>query len=90
MQTIFQLPKAFDEDAHRFKQETGVAPGRAYRQMRIQLARQLLASGLNVKETSEHLGFDNPFHFSRLFRQIEGIPPQQFRRQHWQPPLRGG
>lgn len=73
--------------SHQFRQETGVPPGLAYRRMRMTRARQLLAGGLNVSETSRELGFNNPFHFSRLFRRIEGVTPQEFRRRHLQPPL---
>ena len=73
---------------HQFRQEAGVPPGLTYRRMRIETGRQLLASGLSVKETSRELGFSNPFHFSRLFRRIEGIPPREFQRRHLQPPLR--
>ena len=65
--------------AHQFRKETGVAPGLAYRQMRIDRAKQLLANGLNVRETSEQMGFENPYHFSRLFKRTEGMCPSEFR-----------
>ena len=64
--------------AHQFRNETGVTPGLTYRRMRIDKAKQLLANGMNVTETSEQMGFENPFHFSRLFKQMEGIPPSIF------------
>ena len=49
--------------------------------MRIDKAKQLLANGLSVTETGLQIGFENPFHFSRLFKNIEGISPSQFKQQ---------
>ncbi|NLO72806.1 MAG: helix-turn-helix transcriptional regulator [candidate division WS1 bacterium] len=74
--------------SHRFREQTGLSPGLAQRQTRIAAARQLLANGGSVAETSQQLGFANQFHFSRLFRQVEGLPPAEFARAAAREPLR--
>lgn len=65
--------------AHRFRAEAGCSPGHFYKQMRIDKAKQLLVNGLNVAETSEQLGFGDPFHFSRLFKKLEGKSPSVYK-----------
>jgi two-component system response regulator YesN len=70
--------------SHQFRKETGVSPGLTYRHIRIDKAKQLLANGLSVSETSNQMGFENPFHFSRLFKKIEGISPSDFKKQTFQ------
>ena len=48
--------------------------------LRLQLAAdRLLQTGLSIKEISEQCGFENPFHFSRKFREIYGLSPRQYR-----------
>jgi AraC-like DNA-binding protein len=66
--------------AHQFRRETGSPPGKVYRQRRIERAKQLLIEGLEIPEVSDRMGFENPFHFSRVFKQIAGVPPSQFRK----------
>jgi hypothetical protein len=44
---------------------------------RCQHARELLQSGASVTVTAERLGFANPFHFSRVFRQVTGDRPSR-------------
>ncbi|HDY64736.1 MAG TPA: AraC family transcriptional regulator [Phycisphaerae bacterium] len=67
--------------SHQFRKETGVSPGLTYRRMRIDKAKQFLVNGLSVSETSDQTGFENPFHFSRLFKKTEGISPSEFKKQ---------
>lgn len=74
--------------SHRFREETGVPPVRAQRDMRIARAREILAGGATVTETSVLLGFANPYHFSRLFKQTVGVPPARFRDENLSRPLR--
>ena len=61
--------------AHEFRRETGVPPMRAYRDVRVRRARELLAAGMTVTRVSDLLGFANPYHFSRLFAKATGSPP---------------
>ena len=47
---------------------------------RLDRATDLLAStGLSIKEISEQCGFQNPFHFSRKFRQQQEVSPKEYR-----------
>jgi AraC family transcriptional regulator of arabinose operon len=49
---------------------------------RLDRAEDLLVhTGLSIKEISEQCGFQNPFHFSRKFRQRIGRSPRQYRDQ---------
>ncbi len=41
-------------------------------------------TGLNVSEVAERVGFANPYHFSRLFKDRTGMTPTQARRKAWQ------
>jgi AraC-like DNA-binding protein len=41
----------------------------------------LLQRGMLVKQAASELGFSDPFHFSRVFKRIYGVPPEQFIRQ---------
>lgn len=61
--------------AHRFRKEVGVSPASFVRRERCILARGLLEAGLNVSSTAERLGFSNPYHFSRAFKAVHGVPP---------------
>ncbi|MFA5293273.1 MAG: helix-turn-helix domain-containing protein [Phycisphaerae bacterium] len=74
--------------SHTFRTETGISPAKVYKQIRIDKAKQLLVNGLSVQETSQQLGFENPFHFSKLFKQLEQIPPSQYQEQNQKPSLR--
>lgn len=50
-------------------------------QVRFQAATELLADpGLKVAEISGAIGFDDPSHFTRLFRRVGGLTPLQFRK----------
>jgi len=33
---------------------------------------------LLVKQVAEELGFSDPYHFSRVFKRVYGIPPETF------------
>lgn len=58
----------------------GDSPARLFTRFRIQKAAQLLAhTGRPVKEIAYELGFENPYHFSRVFRQFYGVVPSSLR-----------
>ncbi len=66
--------------AHRFREHTGYAPMDYLKRLRIEHARQLLLdAALSIHAVAERCGFSDPFHFSRVFRAIDGIPPSQYR-----------
>jgi len=63
-----------------FRQQTGYAPMEYVRRHRVQRAKELLGDpDLSVKEVAARTGFDDAYHFSRVFRQIAGVPPTAYR-----------
>jgi len=63
-----------------FRQYTGMSPMAYLRRRRIDRARHLLADAtLSVKEIAHLVGFEDSHHFSRAFRQIDGLTPTGFR-----------
>jgi AraC-like DNA-binding protein len=66
--------------AHRFRDMTGYAPMEFVRRLRIDQARRLLADqSLTIRAVAEACGFGDPYHFSRVFRAIDGLPPSLYR-----------
>lgn len=64
-----------------FRAEFGCGPVKALRLIRIDRAAALLArTNLPVKVLADRYGFENPFHFSRCFKQVYGVGPREFRR----------
>lgn len=47
---------------------------------KIKRARQLFAEGKMVYQVSEMLGFENSTYFSKVFKKIEGVTPEQYRK----------
>jgi AraC-like DNA-binding protein len=48
---------------------------------RMELAKRLLLTGnLRIKEIAHEVGFVNPYHFSRRFRELTGQSPRDYRR----------
>ena len=63
-----------------FKEYTGTSPIKYLQKYRIDVARKLLwSSNLSVKEIAEKVGFEDQFHFSKNFKNVVGVSPQQFR-----------
>ena len=63
-----------------FRSAFGVAPSRWLQERRLARARELLAgSDLPVHQVAEQAGFNDPFHFSRLFKRRQGVPPAEYR-----------
>jgi AraC family transcriptional regulator of arabinose operon len=51
---------------------------------RLERSSELLQeTGLSISEISFQTGFQNPFHFSRLFKAKYDMPPRQFRERSW-------
>jgi len=67
--------------AHAYPRRAGESPNRTVRRLKLEAAKRfLLQDGLNVKECAERLGFSSEFHFSRLFKRVEGMSPSDYRR----------
>ncbi len=63
-----------------FRRQVGVSPKRYQVRARMRYARMLLReSGLSVKECAYHLGYSDPFNFSRHYRREFGLPPSEDR-----------
>ena len=58
----------------------GLSPARALIKYKLDKADELLSnSSLPIKAIGDKLGFDNPFHFSRVFKRYFGVSPKNHR-----------
>jgi AraC-like DNA-binding protein len=63
-----------------FQETLGMPPYEWMLQARMQRARRLLATTtLRIKEVAAQVGFEDPFQFSRMFKQRTGGSPRHFR-----------
>ena len=61
----------------------GVSPKGLLLQWRCGRAKELLAlTDLGVDAVARQTGFEDPYYFSRVFAQREGLPPSEFRRRN--------
>lgn len=68
-----------------FKNIIGYSPREYILRVRLSKAKELLAfTQQSVAEVAKSVGFADPYYFSRLFRDREGIPPSLFRVQQRQ------
>lgn len=65
--------------AHAYPRLAGESPYRTVQRLKVESAKRLLLQdGLTVKESAARLGFSSEFHFSRLFKRLEGIAPRAY------------
>lgn len=63
-----------------FHEQTGTSPSRYLTNLRMGQAKKLLMdTTLTVREIALRVGYPDPFHFSRIFRNVAGISPAQYR-----------
>lgn len=81
---IKKLPLNYDYVRKLFKKETGVTPHEYLVECRMQLARELISSGIgnrysnySVGQIAEACGFAEPLYFSRVFKKYYGFSPSQ-------------
>jgi AraC family L-rhamnose operon regulatory protein RhaS len=68
----------------RFRRDLKTTPARYVWRLRTERGIEMLAdTGLTIAEIAFACGFQTPFHFSRLVKQLQGVSPQQIRRQSW-------
>jgi AraC-like DNA-binding protein len=64
----------------KFRELTGHSPIQHFIHLKMQHACQVLDSGQEpVKAVAARLGYDDPYYFSRLFKRVIGLSPQQYR-----------
>lgn len=64
-----------------FRKKTGRAPMDYLIHLRIQKACQLLdATGLRIKEVALHVGYDDPYYFSRIFKKVMSLSPVEYKK----------
>jgi len=63
-----------------FRQWTGMTPADYLHYQRIEIAKRLLTDmHLSIKQIAQRAGYPDPFHFSRVFRKLEGQSPSAYR-----------
>lgn len=63
-----------------FHEQTGTSPSKYLTGLRMRQAKKLLMdTRLTVREVAVRVGYPDPFHFSRIFRNAVGISPAQYR-----------
>jgi len=67
-----------------FRRYLGTSPARHLWLTRVERGVAMLRdTGLTVAEISARCGCKNPFHFSRLVKRSQGMPPREVRRSAW-------
>lgn len=65
-----------------YKKHTGMTPIKHIKLMRITRAKDFLRhSELNITQIAEKCGFSSVHHFSKRFKENEGVSPEQFRKE---------
>ncbi len=81
--SINDLSRAFYMSAssfsHKFKKEFNKSPISYIVERKIKQATLLLRQGSNVKQTSNSLGFTDPYYFSKQFKKIIGVSPSEYK-----------
>jgi AraC-like DNA-binding protein len=75
-----QLFVSKDYLRHLFRHYTGQSPMKTIINTRIEHAKDLLHNNeYTVSMAAEECGFENPYYFSRLFKEVTGQTPSEFR-----------
>jgi AraC-like DNA-binding protein len=63
-----------------FRRSTGTSPMEYFIQLKIQKSCQLLYNAnIKVKDVAKEIGYDDAYYFSRLFKKLMGMSPEQYR-----------
>lgn len=64
-----------------FRQKIGISPFQYFTRLKIEAASSFLVdTNLKVNVVAAHFGFENPFHFSKIFKKCTGFSPLEYRR----------
>ena len=66
-----------------FRQQTGKTIRNYANEMKIRKAIQLFSyPEMTISEIAYQCGFDDLFYFSKVFKQVSGLPPREYRKKH--------
>ena len=64
-----------------FREEVGDSPINYLIKVRLAKAKELIEeSGLPIKAVAKKVGYDDAYHFSKLFKKYYGSPPSSLRK----------
>ncbi len=70
----------YENFRRRFKVETGLSPNQYFIKIKMEKAKEMLIyTNLEIKEIAIKLGFDDPYYFSRIFKEKVNLSPVKFR-----------
>jgi AraC-like DNA-binding protein len=82
-----QLNMNYNYISSTFTEKTGISIREYFTRMRINKSMDLLKNpAFNISEISQHIGFSSPFHFSRVFKKINGVSPSDYLKQIYRGP----
>ena len=68
-----------------FKKYCHISPSQCIMGLKLnKAANLLLTTDLKIKEIADQVGFDDPYHFSKNFKQFHGRSPNHYRQEHMQ------
>lgn len=64
-----------------FRHHLGMSPFQYFTRLKIEAASAVLVDNqLTIADVAERFGFENPFHFTKVFKKCTGLSPREYRR----------